>query len=52
MIVNFDIFYFIIGMLILQYNLLWIFIEHSFCGGQPKGRIKYHQIQNGSKHFL
>jgi len=28
MILNF----FIIGMLILQYNLLWVFIEHSFCG--------------------
>jgi len=26
----------IIGVLILQYNLLWVFIEHFFCGGQPK----------------
>jgi len=24
------------GELILQYNLLRVFMEHSFCGGQPK----------------
>jgi len=30
----------IIGLLLLQYNLLWVFIEHSFCRDQPKKELK------------
>jgi len=35
--------YFIVGVLIviLLYNLLWVFIEHSFSESQPKKELIY-----------